>query len=254
MEYDPARLPPGSDTSHVTTEIVGHARFEPGGETRTWPVSGSGVSPTSRTDRGSAVELQIPEDATHLEIWFESRGPDGPVGWDSRYGQNYSFAVMAAGLAVPEPAVALRDDALLRPGMIRVIDDAATKETTAVGSSGRRLRTGLFVRAVVAATAIDAWADIHVFDAAAELIHIGQVILQRREESETDTRIFVWEGDVYQGSGGGSGLGVWSRPDAQTLQYRLYCRVKNAAPEPGETVFTDGVLHEFDVPADADAG
>ena len=53
----------------------------------------------------------------------------------------------------------------------------------------------------------------------------------------------VWHADVYQGSGGGSGAGVWSRPDAHTVQYRLYCQVD-------DTVYTDGVLHQFDVPAD----
>jgi hypothetical protein len=50
---------------------------------------------------------------------------------------------------------------------------------------------------------------------------------------------------VYQGSGGGSGAGVWWSPDAHLVQYRLYCQV-------GEQVFTDGVLHQFEVPADAE--
>ena len=55
----------------------------------------------------------------------------------------------------------------------------------------------------------------------------------------------MWEDEVYQGSGGGSGIGVWSRPDAHTVQYRLYCQVRGQ-------VFTDGVLHQFEVPADED--
>jgi len=38
----------------------------------------------------------------------------------------------------------------------------------------------------------------------------------------------------------------WSRPDAHTVQYRLYCRVRGQ-------VFTDGVLHQLAVPADEDA-
>ena len=55
----------------------------------------------------------------------------------------------------------------------------------------------------------------------------------------------MWEDEVYQGSGGGSGSGVWFRPDAHTVQYRLYCQVRGRR-------FTDGVLHQFEVPADED--
>ena len=40
-------------------------------------------------------------------------------------------------------------------------------------------------------------------------------------------------------------MGAWSRPDAHTVQYRLYC-------ERAGQVFTDGVLHQFEVPADED--
>ena len=35
--------------------------------------------------------------------------------------------------------------------------------------------------------------------------------------------------------------GVWSRPDADTVQYRLYFQVRGQ-------VFTGGVLHQFEVP------
>ncbi len=38
---------------------------------------------------------------------------------------------------------------------------------------------------------------------------------------------------------------VWSRPDVHTVQYRLYCQVRRQ-------VFPDGVLHQFEVPADED--
>jgi hypothetical protein len=39
-----------------------------------------------------------------------------------------------------------------------------------------------------------------------------------------DPALRAWEDEVYQGSGGGSGMGVWSRPDAHMVQYRLYCQ------------------------------
>jgi hypothetical protein len=61
---------------------------------------------------------------------------------------------------------------------------------------------------------------------------------------------FVWEDAVYQGSGGGSGMGVWSRADAHTVQYRLYCRAQATAST--AQTFTDGILHEFELPADED--
>ena len=55
----------------------------------------------------------------------------------------------------------------------------------------------------------------------------------------------TWSASVYQGSGGGSGAGVWSRPDAHSVQHRLYSQV-------GEQIFTDGVLHQFEVLPDAE--
>jgi hypothetical protein len=250
VEYDPARLPPPGDTSTVTWEIVCHVRFDPGAQRYTGRVADAGASLASgATPRRALFEVLIPRDATHLEIWFESRGPAGTIGWDSRYGQNYSFVVIGEGLPVPEPSVAPRADALVSPGKIRVVEDAATKEATASGSTGKRLRTGLVLRAQVEDPASDVWADIHIFDAAGELIHAGSVLLQYRETA-VDGALFVWEDDIYQGSGGGSGIGVWSRPDAHTIQYRLYCTPRRPALEAHGPVFTDGVLHEFEVPAD----
>jgi hypothetical protein len=94
------------------------------------------------------------------------------------------------------------------------------------------------------AAAADTWADVHVFDASGELIHAGTVVFERPKRT-ADPAMRVWDDGVYQGSGGGSGMGAWSRPDAHTVQYRLYC-------EGDGQVFTDGVLHQFEVPADED--
>jgi hypothetical protein len=108
------------------------------------------------------------------------------------------------------------------------------------------VRTLLAVHALTGepAAVADTWADVHVFDASGELIHAGTVVFEQPERT-ADTALRVWEDEVYQGSGGGSGMGAWSRPDAHTVQYRLYCQV-------GRQVFTDGVLHQFEVPADDD--
>ena len=66
----------------------------------------------------------------------------------------------------------------------------------------------------------------NVFDAADELIDTHNVIL-RQQDSTVDGALFVWGDDIYEGSGGGSGMGLWSRPDAHTVQYRLYCQANS---------------------------
>ena len=115
-----------------------------------------------------------------------------------------------------------------------------------MGSSGKRVRTVLAVRAVAggAEATADTWADVQIFDATGEVIHAGSVTLDA-PGGRTDPALRVWHDEVYQGSGGGSGMGAWSRPNAHAVQYRLYSR------RDGQ-VFTDGVLHQFDVPADED--
>ena len=82
-----------------------------------------------------------------------------------------------------------------------------------------------------------------MFDASDDLIHSGTITLQKLETPPGCGWRLEWHADVYQGSGGGSGAGVWFRPDAHTVQYRLYCQL-------GDTLYTDGILHQFEVPAD----
>ena len=91
------------------------------------------------------------------------------------------------------------------------------------------------------------WADIHVFDATEEVIQASTVNLQSKGSG-----LFVWEDDVYQGSGGGSGMGVWVRPSGQTVQYRTYCQSGAEDEHVSGTLFTDGILHEFEVPPHED--
>ncbi len=256
IEYDPARLAPGSEGNATTENIICHVQFSPGGER----YSGSVFDTNRLAARGASpphlpFEAPVPTDATRVELWFESRGPGGTTGWDSRYGQNYAFVVMGEGLPVPEPSVAPRSGALVDPDTIHVVEDAATKEQTPIGSTGRRLHSGLVVRAEIgdALEALNVWADIHVFDAADELIHASSVALKQPDAAGTRAP-FVWEDDVYQGSGGGSGMGMWSRPDAHTIQYRLYCQARRPDSKGQGQLFTDGILHEFELPADEDVG
>ena len=256
VEYDPARLPPSADAPGTSSDIICYVWFHPGGQRYSGSVLDrrEGLAQAA-PPRHIPFEVRIPTDATQVELWFESRGPAGTSGWDSRYGRNYSFVVIGEGLPVPEPSVVPRADTIEDPAKIWVLEDAAAKEETRMGTAGRRLRSTLGIHALVAEPTglADAWADVHVFDAAGELIHAGSVALQQRE-STADGTLFVWEDDVYQGSGGGSGIGAWSRPDAHTIQYRLYCQPHQPGVETPRQVFTDGVLHEFELPADEEVG
>ena len=251
IEYDPARLPPTTDASGDDGGIVCHVCFRPGGQSHSAkPLDNAAITGPSKTVVPRA-EFSVPSDATTVELWFERRAAASTAGWDSKYGQNYTFAVVAEGLPVPEPSVALRAEAAVDPTKINVVEDAAHKEQTVTRPSGRSLHTGLVIRALTAGSAApaDVWADIHVFDAADELIHAGSVNLLE-DDASPDGHLFSWHDDVYKGSGGGSGVGVWRRPDAHTIQYRLYCRVQASEAESDDVIFTDGVLHEFEVPAD----
>lgn len=247
VEYDPARLTPGGNAPTSSTEILCHVRFQPGGQTRSEsvlehaaPVAGASGSP-----RPALLEVPVPVGTTQVELWFERRRPAGTSNWDSRYGQNYTFDVSREGLPIPTRSVALRRESLIDLNKIRVVEDTASKQEAGRGMS---VRTLLAVRALTGdpAAAADTWADVHVFDASGELIHAGTMVFERPERA-ADPALRVWGNEVYQGSGGGSGMGAWSRPDAHTVQYRLYCQVRGQ-------VFTDGVLHQFDVPADEDVG
>jgi len=245
VEYDPARLAPGDNTSTANTDVLCHVRFQPIGETRTESVLEHAPSfvGAHAAPRPAVLELPVPLGTTEVELWFERRAPAGTSAWDSRYGQNYTFGVSPEGLPIPMRSVALRPDSLVDLDQVRVAEDTATKEDAKLGMS---VRTLLVIRAVTEDPdgSDDTWADVHVFDASGDVIHAGTVVFEQLKGS-ADPATRVLDDEVYGGSGGGSGMGAWSRPDAHTVQYRLYC-------ECAGQVFTDGVLHQFEVPADED--
>jgi Family of unknown function (DUF6209) len=246
IEYDPLRLLDSDSQPH---EIVAHVRFEPSQEVHSslLHLSASAVQAATGRPGLATHETTIPDDASLAELWFERRTPTGSDGWDSRYGRNYRFAVTPDGLPVPEASVALRAEAIIDPGRISVVDDAASKAQVATSATGSALGTELKISAKVtgADRSTVAWADIHVFDATDDVVHTGTLELQGPGAASEQTVVQTWSAYVYQGSGGGSGAGVWSRPDVHSVQYRLYCRMD-------DRLFTDGVLHQFDVPPDAE--
>jgi hypothetical protein len=174
-----------------------------------------------------------------MEVWFQRRRPDGGDAWDSCYGCNYSFALVEAGLPVPQPAVEARSTAEVDPDALRLISDEATKQQMTTGAVGSRLVTWLKIVAAPRESepAVDAWADVHLFDGADRLVHATTVPLTPRAEG------LGWEGTVYEGSGGGSGIGVTVRPDVHLVQYRLYAALDGR-------IVTNGLLHELAVTPD----
>jgi hypothetical protein len=75
LEYALDRLP-GSSRQGVVAEIV----FEPGGQHH----SGRVVA--------GKFDVNVPDDAREMMIWFHRANGDG-TSWDSRFGENYRFAV-----------------------------------------------------------------------------------------------------------------------------------------------------------------
>jgi hypothetical protein len=255
IAYDPARFSnadPHGVAPSSGDEILGHVRFHPGGQTTSAPVAqraaGDPLTPAA-VPRPVPFEVVVPDDATQVEVWFERRGGAGTDAWDSRYGQNFWFDVDTAGLAIPPRSVGYRTGAVADPRMLGVDADTATKEHTPVGASGSRVVVRLAVEAWIrdAAAARAAWVDVHVFDGAEDLVHAATVPLDRRPGGDEETARFVWDDAVYQGSGGGSGVGVTFRPDAHLVQYRVYGEVHGQ-------VFTDGVLHQLALPPDRELG
>jgi DNA-binding response OmpR family regulator len=250
IEYDPARLAPADGHGKTMTDVVCHLRFQPSGEQQSRSLRPQ-AEPLHRAKSGARrpllCQVQIPTEAKQVDVWFEGRVASETSGWDSRYGRNFTFPVTDLGLPVPEHSVDLRCNARVDATRIQVVEDAASKEQVALGASGSRLQTVLLVRAHVEEPSAGAavWADLHVFDAMGELLHAVTIDLEPSTQAEAAGPLRLWDAEVYPGSGGASGMGVSSRPDAHTINYRLYCQI-------GDQVFSDGELHQFEVPADTE--
>lgn len=85
VEYDVARLPQCRHFSngYELWDITAHLRWEPSGA-----VVGASV-------RGGAATFAVPADAQRAVLWFENTSAIGCQAWDSNYGANYAFAVLA---------------------------------------------------------------------------------------------------------------------------------------------------------------
>jgi hypothetical protein len=96
IEYASERLPRcrnrryGSDAWNIMT----HIRFHPNEQEQSGDV-------TTREEKSGrmvpkSLTVEVPVDATKIELWFRNTDDGGCVEWDSRYGQNYWFDVAPA--------------------------------------------------------------------------------------------------------------------------------------------------------------
>lgn len=85
IEYDPSRLPAcrASYRGQDAWGIAGYVRFHPGEEIESVAL------------KSGSAELDVPEDITRVELWFNNTDNTGCVAWDSRYGLNYQVDVAA---------------------------------------------------------------------------------------------------------------------------------------------------------------
>ncbi len=86
IEYDPARLPScrARYRGQEAWSIAGYVRFHP-----SMRLESVGL-------RSGSADVEVPADATRVELWFNNTDNTGCVAWDSRYGQNYWLEVTGA--------------------------------------------------------------------------------------------------------------------------------------------------------------
>jgi hypothetical protein len=191
--------------------------------------------------------VNVPADATQTEIWFLNRNAFGCTAWDSQFGNNYRFEVAQAGPAQP---VMFRNGAARSQEMVNVFKAETSKIRRTIGNrslSGSELQTHLSLTAWVRNVAYqkNVWIDLHVFDPDDSLVSSQTLTLSYAGPAGGNGDFFSLDQEIFQGSGGVPGS-VWPRADARRVQYRLYYEVSGQ-------VFTDGILHQQSVNADAAA-
>jgi hypothetical protein len=256
LDYDKTRLTSCFARWHGAElgDIVAYCRFHPRGDI----VTGSVLAPVHDQGNPSGtvidyapvpLELPVPIDSTNAEIWLHNffQTSSRCDAWDSRFGQNYWFAIDGPSPRVPAPPVRYRTGAMTRPDIVNVLEQHAAKVNAFVvgsgGAVGTNLQTTLTVVAWVQESPYGAneCIDLHMFDGGDQLIQATTVTLPYAGFGSAFR--YEFSGMVYQGSTATPGS-VDPRPDARTLQYRLYYDVNYQA-------FTDGTLHQIELPDDA---
>jgi len=258
LEYDQGRL-----SSCFTNwrgaefgDIVAFVRFHPRGEI----VSGSVIAPIrDRENPPSMVigrqpapfDVPVPTDATEAEVWFHNfyQTSGRCDAWDSRFGENYWFAIGGPQPRVPAQPVSYRSDAVTRPDVVNVLEQSAAKVNAFPRPAGGGSPGGTNIQVMLKVTAwvneavygANAWIDVHVFDAEDALIQSATLTLPYAGYGSMF--LYGFSGKIYQGVTATPGS-VQPRPNARKIQYRLYYEVNYQ-------VFTDGILHQHELQDDA---
>jgi hypothetical protein len=158
-----------------------------------------------------------------------------------------------ASAAAAADLVHLRAGAVVDGTMVHMSTDAAVKGNDFPSSSGHssgmsNLQTRLRVEAWVrnAGYAKSVWIDVHVLARDDAVLRRETLPLRFAHVAGDGGDLFVFDGLLYQGSVASQGS-VDPRPDARTVQYRLYC-------EQAAGVFTDGTTHQCVLREDARSG
>ena len=251
VHYDPQRLTACRGTYSGLTgwDLIANVRFLPSGET----VSKSLIdhsNPRGVPDPPTILPLQVPvpADATQAEMWFQNTNAWGCSAFDSQFGSNYQFAVDQAGPAQP---VVFRNGAIPALDTVNVVAESVTKTKRTIGSppvTGTQLETHLELKVWVRNIAYqkNVWIDVHVFDQDDNRVSADTLTLRYLGSAGGNGDFFSLNELVFLGSGGVPG-NVWPRADARKIQYRVYYQVNGS-------VFTDEILHQASLIADADAG
>ncbi|WP_148306649.1 hypothetical protein [Gemmatirosa kalamazoonensis] len=149
--------------------------------------------------------------------------------------------------------MSLRAGAITDRTMLRVTTDTAVKRNVFPSSSGHssgrsNLQTRLHVEAWVrnASYVKHVWIDVHVLAMDDAVLQRETFTLGFTHAAGDGNDVFAFDGLLYQGSVATQGS-VDPRPDARTVQYRLYC-------EQTARIFTDGTTHECELREDARSG
>jgi len=250
INYDPQRLT-ACRTYHDGMPAWGlwaTVRFSPSGETTTGSLV-QHLGPQGVSDSPKAVPLvvRIPADATGAEMWFQNTSMTSPCSAvDSQFGYNYRFIVDQAGPAQP---VMYRTGSQPSLEMVNVLAEKVTKVRRSFGitpRAGGQLEThfDLAVWAKNVAYIKNVWVDFHVFDQDDNRVNADTLTLKYSGSAGGNGDFFALKEMVFFGSGGTPG-NVWPRADVRKMQYRVYYEVNGS-------VFTDGILHQFSLPADAE--
>jgi hypothetical protein len=97
VEYDLGRLTTCRATHNGDRfwTLDAYARFEPDGQV----VSGTVVASNGSSVYPTPFVTDVPAGATAVALWFKNASPPDCEGWDSNFGANYVFPVVAAATA-----------------------------------------------------------------------------------------------------------------------------------------------------------